>query len=328
MKKLLLFSFYFNLNLVADAQNDYQPIINHNANWSILETISNQSGVQKIETLGVYIDNEDTLINNKIYYSVSFQGQSLLTNYFSGTPKQIIGYISEDIQEKKVYFIQRDLSGNLQTETLLYDFSLEVGDTVEIHGVFTCEFENGIGNIYIVDSLGIIQLNDGISRKIWLLKAFDFSGGGIEQVTWVEGIGSLQGLVFPGCYEIISISVRYELLCFSLDNENIYRNPEYDSCYYSFSSATEIFTKNSEVSIYPNPVNDFLSIKLSQSHIIDNKKIIVSIFDLIGRQINVPINKTTSESWFVDVNSLKSGIYIIHINYGNSHNYQSVFIKK
>ncbi|MDR2235980.1 MAG: T9SS type A sorting domain-containing protein [Chryseobacterium sp.] len=66
-------------------------------------------------------------------------------------------------------------------------------------------------------------------------------------------------------------------------------------------STSEIATKVSSISIYPNPVSDVLTIKSKEK--INN----IEIFDISGRKMNVNLNNNK-----IDVQHLSSGSYIIN----------------
>ncbi|HBY66852.1 MAG TPA: hypothetical protein DEG69_03175 [Flavobacteriaceae bacterium] len=63
------------------------------------------------------------------------------------------------------------------------------------------------------------------------------------------------------------------------------------------------------VSLYPNPTNDELNIKLSQ-----NLEADIRIFDTLGKLIIYQPNVTISGSYSVGVSGLNNGIYFVRIN--------------
>ena len=73
---------------------------------------------------------------------------------------------------------------------------------------------------------------------------------------------------------------------------------------------------NDNIKIYPNPVTDRLY--LSNNDFIKN----ISIFDLNGKQV---LNKNL-DFQYVDVSTLKSGVYLVKILLNNSSTYISKII--
>jgi hypothetical protein len=114
---------------------------------------------------------------NSLRYHLIFSGSGLNRCFF--------GYIREDRSYRKVYFI--DNLGN--AEVLLYDFSMELGDTI------SCDFYyNGIGwwndfkdGADRLDSLQTIYIGS-VNLKTYYLSNADTTSA---TLIWHEGLGSL-----------------------------------------------------------------------------------------------------------------------------------------
>ena len=102
-------------------------------------------------------------------------------------------------------------------ETLLYDFTASVGDTLRI-GDFAEEM--------VLDSISMVQIGGVDRRKFWFGLEYDGLGNPRAKETWVEGIGSDYGLLWSG----------------------------YNTCTYPYDAVEE--NKDSEIALYPNPVRD------------------------------------------------------------------------
>jgi len=83
--------------------------------------------------------------------------------------------------------------------------------------------------------------------------------------------------------------------------------------------SSEDFSEVSMFSVYPNPANDFISIKNDQNLPID----FISIIDLTGKKVFEQKENTGS----INVQQLESGLYIIQIT-SEGKNYQNKFIKR
>ena len=83
--------------------------------------------------------------------------------------------------------------------------------------------------------------------------------------------------------------------------------------------SSEDFSDVATFSVYPNPANDFISIKNDMNLSIDN----ISIIDLTGKKVFEQKEVTSS----INVQQLESGLYIIQIT-SEGKNYQNKFIKK
>lgn len=65
-----------------------------------------------------------------------------------------------------------------------------------------------------------------------------------------------------------------------------------------------------DVSVYPNPFSNKLTIKGNEM----NKVISIQLFDLLGKEINVGIEKNNEELKIVDLDNTNSGIYFLRLN--------------
>ena len=174
---------------------------------------------------------------------------------------------------------------NNQTERLLYDFNANVGDTLRI---------GYIGEELIVDSISIEQIG-GIDRKMyWFGLEYDFIGEPYAIETWIEGIGSSFGLLYSGTEDVVG---GYSVgLCFHQNGDLIWQNPQYGYCTYDDVEDN----KDSEISIYPNPVRDMV--------VIEGIEVFeVHVFNSLGQLI-----KETKDN-VLDLSDHEAGIYIIKV---------------
>ena len=83
--------------------------------------------------------------------------------------------------------------------------------------------------------------------------------------------------------------------------------------------SSQDFSDVTTFSVYPNPANDFISIKNDQNLPIE----FISIIDLTGKKVFEQKENTSS----INVQQLESGLYIIQIT-SDGKNYQNKFIKR
>jgi hypothetical protein len=141
----------------------------------------------------------DTTIHEIVYKKLGFW-------HNCNNHKYIRGFIREK-ENGKVYFRDNDIHNF--NEYLLYDFGMEVGDTVH----------NGINNYsFVLDSVKI-----GTDGK----KRFHVSEiHGIKDI-WIEEVGSVLGLL----KEIITGGFQIFTCCIAGD-ELLYHNPDFGNCYF------------------------------------------------------------------------------------------------
>ena len=173
-------------------------------------------------------------------------------------------------------------------ETLLYDFTASVGDTL-------CFGEPGVS--FVLDSISMVQIGDVDRRKFWFGLEYDGSGNPRAKETWVEGIGSDFGLLWSGYYGVYD--GWHCLLCFHQYGELVWQNPEYNTCTYPYDAVEG--NKDSEISIYPNPVRDRVVIEGIEAAE-------VFVYDALGQVV-----KTVRGTNEIDLSGLVDGVYLLRV---------------
>ncbi len=258
MKKILLLTLVSIWSLSAFSQ-DYHPLFKGNKNWNILSAqYSFDPGPPSVfgtEKLSFREGENDTIINSETYYDIL--GRDV--------------YVREDTIEKKVWFLI------LGTERVLYDFSLDIGDTTELLGL-------------VVDTITEEVINQTTRKKYWL------SNGEI----WIEGIGSTLGILRRNM--IGYVGATFWLLCAYEDEQLVYQNPDYNTCYIQ-TSVKEV--EDEAISIYPNPAKEQLFIEGNLNLIKE-----VSIYDIAGHEVKTLPLKARA----IDISGLEKGVYFIRFN--------------
>ena len=172
---------------------------------------------------------------------------------------------------------------NTSEETLLYDFTASVGDTL-------CFGEPGAS--FVLDSISMVQIGDVDRRKFWFGLEYDGSGNPRAKETWVEGIGSDYGLLWSGYWRIPD--GWHCLLCFHQNGELVWQNPEYNTCSYPYDAVEE--NKDFGISVYPNPGNNTLNICTTLQNAC------VEVYDMNGRmvysqEITENVTSINAENW-------------------------------
>ena len=173
-------------------------------------------------------------------------------------------------------------------ETLLYDFTASVGDTLRI-GDFAEEM--------VLDSISMVQIGGVDRRKFWFGLEYDGLGNPRAKETWVEGIGSDYGLLWSGYYGVYD--GWHCLLCFHQYGELVWQNPEYNTCSYPYDAVEE--NKDSEIALYPNPVRDRV--------VIEGIEVAeVEVYNTLGQMV-----KTIQGTNEISVADLPQGVYLLRI---------------
>ncbi len=184
-------------------------------------------------------------------------------------------------------------------EYLAYDYSLDVNDSVAIEPGFV---------YLVVDFIDSIILENGERRKRLALRcSFDddpLHGWGYTY--WIEGLGGDRG-VNDSYLEFCAIDAdAMYTLCISRNDSLLYKNPEFDSCWYL--AVATIPVKEDPVVIFPNPTKDIIQL----TGVPD--QILVTIWnetgDLISRQSGTTI----------DLKNEPAGIYFISVSLPGNRN--------
>ena len=209
MKKLLISLFSLFLFGQLFAQN-YKPFPTSNAVWNEVHYDTHNGVCQHSST---YIKT-DTIINGKTYHKFETTKYiSLLNNNNCGIGYNYYvvnnGYFRNDSINQKIWYINPSL--NVFSDTLLFDFNLQVGDTLP-ELFFTFDYYN-----YYIDSIDYINYG-GVLRKRLFIKDF-FQQGSLPQTFLIEGVGSNRGL-FQNLG--LSLCCYSDLNCFSENSQTVF----------------------------------------------------------------------------------------------------------
>jgi hypothetical protein len=225
----------------------------------------------------IYIMGDTEIIDGKVY--------TVITSEDGGVYRPT----REDVSERKVYVNWG--AGDF----LLYDFSLEVGDSIFLYW--------GAHLWYDVIAIEYVETIVGL-RKAWFLSS---SISGELLPVWIEGIGSMAGLFEPAFQPNLNWWNFPELLCFKKDEVMEYKsiNGINLGCELEFIGLTE-YNTTSHVSIYPNPTNSVITINSQDL----SPKIEINITDLLGK---THYKNTVFLNTSFDISFLSQGIYLLKI---------------
>lgn len=226
---------------------------------------------QLMEVSNFCVDGSDTLIGNNSYKKVI------------RCPEQVYhgAYRSEN---RKVYFVPKDSTN----QYLLYDFSVEVGDTIpQVYfehfygeGMFLPDY-----SIYYVDT---IFINGNPHKRI--------------NENWVEGIGNLQGFLLEPYFNISQY--RVELTCMSVDNAQLFPMQNTTPCPMDLGVSDDLFSK---LVISPNPASERIAITGFDS------EFDVTVHTLQGDI--VVCHRTENNE--LEIAHLAAGIYLLQLTINN-----------
>lgn len=249
------------------------------------------------------IYKKDTLVNDNIYKLLWYQYLPEPSSNIFVTGQGYAGAYREDKEQKQIIGLRYD-----NTEFVLYDYKLSIGDTFE--------------NQMVVEKIDSILLSDG-QRKRFTFRHF---ASNIPTV-WIEGIGNVSNF-----FSAFASETEYNyLVCFYQNGKQIYENPireQMANCdtFWHYVNHFSV-PPNPTLALYPNPVENELTITYSLPELGNTT---FSIWNGLGQKM---LERTeTSDilaekfhlSW--DISSLPSGIYELRLGF-NFKNVSTKFVK-
>ncbi|MDC0644118.1 T9SS type A sorting domain-containing protein [Crocinitomicaceae bacterium] len=304
-KSFLVTIFFLGVLLNLNAQ--YQPFLEPNKTWR--ELASNL--IDDSWFIDEYKIENDTIINAVEYKKIEL----VWSNDVNMNTPIYVAAVREDTMMKKVFIVYG--WDPTETERLLYDFDLNIGDQHTFDYCYTAQFP--YPNTYNVDSMGIYTDDNGTNRKVWYL---NWNDGDITYRI-VEGVGSNTGLFSYSC----SFTDSRHLVCVHKDSAVLYLNelPYANYCgpYAPYVGLQEYNIEEEAISLHPNPVNSFIKIKFPK--ISEFSKVNIVVIDQMGREFQLDYVKELNGIQ-IDVDKLNSGFYHLYIQ-TESRSYFKKFIK-
>lgn len=279
MKKLLLF-FHLSLAFNCLAQ-EYKPLLNNFNEWHLTNCFSGCS-------TDVYFTDGDTIVDGKEYKILD--GFHFISRTF---------LLREELASRNVYLNLVARSGN--TEYLLYDFSLKVGDSIDIKNPIS-PFPTD-GGFYRVDSIVNRALVDGNEYRHFYLSPTPSNTISNSTAVWIEGVGSLSLINAPGGYP--DINGAGHLSCFFKSGELFYSKLDSISECEPYILSSEIGNRSLDKVILNTLVKD------GQCEIYHAENIrIIDVFDLHGKKLS-EMKTNGQDQLNLDFSKFPTGMYFV-----------------
>ena len=205
-------------------------------------------------------------------------------DYLHATPR---GFFFENAE---LYFREETSTGRLyryfpmidEEEVLLCDMSLTVGDT-----------------FYHIDSWGMAHPS--------VVESVSFENGkkvicfALPYLPWHDALTFREG-IFPNNFPIGYLDYfdcENNLLCEYKDGEQVFENPEYNTCYIDETSVQE--QGQQQITIYPNPAKETMLIEGAKASE-------VQLYNALGQVV-----KTVRGTNEIPVADLPQGVYLLRI---------------
>lgn len=291
MKKLLVFSLCLSCTLQVIAQT-YHPFPVDSARWRVSYGMS-IAGCTGFAGEAQYEITGDTIIDNQTYhkiYQISYSSSP--SCYMTGGNGFACG-IRED-SSKHVY---RRYDA-LYPEELLYDFNLNVGDTV--HTMQNC------GCDAVVDSIDSVLVGATYRKQYHVALNFFCGGGHIEII---EGVGSTGGPM--ECFGWLEAGSS--LTCFWQDGNTLLPTPNTNCA--PLVEGVDGIENETVLSVNPNPAIDEVVITSSLQYLHAQE---VTITDVNGRIVRREVIEPVSGGLLIARRELTPGMYFIEVRSNDS----------
>ncbi len=212
------------------------------------------------------------------------------------------GFIRETF-DKKVYY-----RTDTTPEYLLYDFELNVNETIETTGIYGDVYNSHLTPMtFLVSQIDSVYLGNVYRKQLHLNPVIQGDTSTYASEFWIEGIGSKTGILHWEAYFVGGNS--YQLLCHLKNDTIVYQNPSYTTCYYYYDWLDvkgNIF--EDRINVYPNPANDNLFINTDEN----------ATVEIINMQGQIVATKTLSDkNSSIDVSELRCGVYTMRVKTDN-----------
>ncbi|HLO60207.1 MAG TPA: T9SS type A sorting domain-containing protein [Bacteroidales bacterium] len=302
-KQLLIITVFFLSIVLVQAQQSRFPIKTGSV-WRINFEFNNSCDGEVFvhyngdEEYKYFIDG-DTVVGTRTYFKLYKTGIIYLETPFLVTHKYM-GAIRDSAD--RIYYMDKEDD----SEKMLYDFTVEVGDTIQVEG----------GMEYPVSD--ITTLPNG--RKQYVLDIMTVHCGSAN--TFIEGIGWLGGLLEGNsCSGHPGVRGSY-LVCYSEDGEVKYQT-EQSRCYQQVACGDIILSPNnpagSKVPVVVIMPGGKMSITLSDQ---ETSMWDIKIFNTSGQ---LSFYKESDLSSPIDISMLEKGVYVVKLS-NNGISYSSKFV--
>lgn len=290
---------------------DYTSLVVSNAHW-IQGSYNDEEGYFRLHGYSI---GGDTTIQGIAYHTLTrYEFEHQFGNYkapYIINSKNTVGVIREDRSQKKVYAILHKILDKLPCDVLgkelvWYDFNVHIGDPL----LNACVYQQVDEDKKVILDKVVSDFKIDSMRNVYYGINPDF---GPSEPYFIEGIGSIYGLFYP--INTFSFAGFYPFLadhCIGSEADcGIVIKP---------SSTNDL---NERVKIYPNPVQEILSLEFSQNMTLPIKYEIKSIEQKLSLQGTASDLRPLS----LDVSNLYSGVHILTISDGNNQVIHKKWVK-
>lgn len=274
--RILLISFILMTGLV-NSQN-YKPLLTDLNEWHLTTCFYGC-------ITDMYRTSGDTIYDGKSYKVLD--GFHYISRTF---------LLRENVEEKKIYL---RITNYASEEYLLYDFSMRVGDSIDIKNPITPFPDEG--GFYKLDSIVSKPLVNNEPYRFYYLSPTPGNTISDHPAVWIEGIGSMSMITAPGGDpDLYGAGL---LSCALKDGELVYSDYDVvEDCSSKILNTPNLyfsrlqFIQEKKNSFYLNNAEDVL---------------LVEVFNMNGQKI-FTLKNSEKNRLEIDLEAFSSGVYLVH----------------
>ena len=300
MKRLIILLVFVCFTKVNIAQL-YQPFPTDSAMWRewAYELDASYNDTWDYQ----YFIQGDTIIVGKNYHKILYTGTYHHVSWTSGWTNyvnQYKGAFREDTAKHILFCPPGDI-----IEYVLYDFNLNVGDTL------SQSYMNSLGSGNWVSAIDSILVGGQYHKQYHISNDTASSSWNLNYVSFIEGVGSTFGLLGLGGGSLWPVFEREShLSCYTHNGIMEYSDDSTTtSCDPVIIGVVE-HQAETPISIFPNPTTGIVNIKTPYS-----EKTEINILDVLGKTIYKTEFSSAENS--INLSQLPKGIYFLKATSGN-----------
>jgi Secretion system C-terminal sorting domain len=318
MKLIITCLMLSNLLCIAHAQQSVFPVLIDSPKWCMVTTAYNGDNPRFFYYPFDYTYQKDTVVDGKSY-------SKLISNAISSDAH---GALIRN--EGKKTYIRRIIPNQDPTayskETMLYNFDMKTTkDSIFVTTVYGPGIFERIDSIIVkFRSADSVSFN-GIRRKRLNVeyRTNDRYYTPLRPLygEWIEGFGSYRNPF----YDIIKYQDAWsQVMGMDLNGLRAYENREIaNGCSPKRVNVFDPFLSN--ITVYPNPIVQYLNIDLSKSTHLSSIDIV--LYDLVGHTVFKQHFKTFQSPLSIDMSYLNGGMYILSIQHQNEKLFSKKIVK-
>ncbi len=296
-KTLVLVILFLSVFQTGKSQHAF-PSFADSAKWSVL---SCNYGIGVVCNTFIYQYAYDTTFCGHLYSKINI------------TATGPAAYIRSD--NSHVYL--RTTNTCFGREYLMYDFSMNVGDTVYLAYQLWNDHPDDTTR-FVLDSSNTINFH-GVNRRICYVRYEPdpdlWPGWFGRNMTWIEGIGSMENPFFPlACIQDYCES-SWRLLCYDSLGVQLYQDTVFNTCdtaYTELGISEQII--GNQLNVFPNPFDDQLTLSVDQATFSE-----ICIYNGFGKCVFAIKWNKEGRVLINDIHKLPSGIYFIKAQTDKGH---------